>query len=75
MTLFPYTTLFRSTATTEQAFSAMKLVKTVLRNKMDDEYLADSMSIYIEREIAQDIDCEVVIDEFNKKKHRRVQLQ
>ncbi|XP_017217245.2 uncharacterized protein LOC108194821 [Daucus carota subsp. sativus] len=38
-----------STATTERAFSAMKIVKTVLRNKMDEEYLRDSMLINIER--------------------------
>ena len=68
-------TLPVSTATTERAFSAMKLVKTVLRNKMDNEYLADSMTIYVERELAQGIDCDLVIDEFNKAKHCRVQLQ
>ena len=32
-------TLPISTATTERAFSAMKLVKTGLRNKMSDEFL------------------------------------
>ena len=42
-------TLPVSTATTERAFSAMKIVKTVLRNKMDEEYLRDSMLINIER--------------------------
>ena len=30
-----------STATTERAFLAMKLLKTRLRNRMEDEFLAD----------------------------------
>ncbi|XP_057461087.1 uncharacterized protein LOC130751498 [Actinidia eriantha] len=44
-------TLPVTTATTERAFSAMKHVKTALRNKMEDEFLADSMIIYIKREL------------------------
>ncbi|XP_025669803.1 uncharacterized protein [Arachis hypogaea] len=36
-------TLPVSTATTERAFSAMKIVKTRLRNKMADEFLADNL--------------------------------
>ncbi|XP_052309185.1 uncharacterized protein LOC18099636 [Populus trichocarpa] len=51
-------TLPVSTATTERAFSAMKHVKTVLRNKMEEEFLADSMMIYIERELVEDIKFE-----------------
>ncbi|KAL5807740.1 hypothetical protein ACOSQ3_028431 [Xanthoceras sorbifolium] len=49
-------TLPVSTATTERAFSAMKLLKTPLRNKMEDDFLTDCMVIYIEREIADTID-------------------
>ncbi|XP_073312161.1 uncharacterized protein [Primulina huaijiensis] len=41
-------TLPVSTSTTERAFSAMKLVKTALRNKMEAEFFGDSMVIYIE---------------------------
>eukprot|EP00258_Populus_trichocarpa_P022501 XP_024438520.1 zinc finger MYM-type protein 1 [Populus trichocarpa] len=67
-------TLPVSTATTERAFSAMKHVKTVLRNKMEEEFLADSMMIYIERELVEDIDSDSIIDEFYSTKHRRVQL-
>ncbi|QHN82620.1 Zinc finger MYM-type protein [Arachis hypogaea] len=36
-------TLPVSTATTERAFSAMKIVKTRLRSKMADEFLADNL--------------------------------
>jgi len=67
-------TLPVSTATTERTFSAMKHVKTVLRNKMEEEFLADSMMIYIERELVEDIDSDSIIDEFYSIKHRRVQL-
>jgi len=31
----------------------MKIIKTRLRNKMEDEFLADNMIIYIEKEIAE----------------------
>jgi ribosomal protein L31E len=67
-------TLPVSTATTERAFSAVKHVKTVLRNKMKKEFLADSMMIYIERELDEDIDSDSIIDELYSTKHRRVQL-
>ena len=67
-------TLLVSTATTERAFSAMKHVKPVLRNKIKEEFLADSMMIYIEQEIIEDIDSDSIIDEFYSTKHRIVQL-
>jgi hypothetical protein len=67
-------TLLVSTATTEQTFSAMKHVKIVFRNKMKEEFLADSMMIYIERELIEDIDSDLIINEFYSTKHRRVQL-
>jgi hAT family C-terminal dimerisation region len=40
-------TLLVSTATTEHAFSAMKLIKMGLRNKMGDYFLRDYMVVYI----------------------------
>ena len=46
-------TLPVSTAMTERAFSAMKLVKTTLRNKMEDGFLVDCLVIYIERELLE----------------------
>ena len=45
-------TLPVSTATTERAFSAMKLVKTRLRNRMGDDFLRHYMVVYIGKEIA-----------------------
>jgi hypothetical protein len=62
------------TATTKWTFSAMKHVKIVLRNKIKNEFLTDSMMIYIEQELVEDIDSDSIIDEFYSTKHRRVQL-
>ncbi|CAN1732426.1 Zinc finger MYM-type protein 1, partial [Linum perenne] len=67
-------TLPVSTATTERAFSAMKYVKNDLRNKMADEFLANSFTIFIEREFAINIDPDSIIEEFARLKDRRVQL-
>ncbi|KAL1326644.1 hypothetical protein AAHE18_13G244600 [Arachis hypogaea] len=64
-------TLPVSTATIERAFSAMKIVKTRLRNKMADEFLADNLVIYIEKKLAAIFDTNSIIDDFeNRKKHR-----
>jgi hypothetical protein len=60
------------TTTIDRAFSAMKHVKTVLLNKIKEEFLADSMMIYIERELVEDIDSDSIIDEFYSTKHQRV---
>ncbi|KAL5769062.1 hypothetical protein ACOSQ2_015845 [Xanthoceras sorbifolium] len=68
-------TLPVSTATTERAFSAMKLIKTSIRNKMEQELLANSMVIYIEREIAETIDSDFVIDMFDILKNRKIRLK
>ena len=68
-------TLPVSTASTERAFSAMKLVKTSLRNKMDDDFLANCLVIYIERELADTIDSESIIDIFYALKRRSAPLR
>ncbi|KAK4582459.1 hypothetical protein RGQ29_025588 [Quercus rubra] len=64
-------TLPVSTTTTEQAFSAMKLLKTRLRNRMEDKLLADNMIVYIEKEIAGNFTIEMIMDEFYSMKNRR----
>lgn len=63
-------TLPVSTATTERAFSTMKLVKTRLRNKMEDGFLRDCLLIYIEKEIAMGFSTDEIIDEFNTESRR-----
>jgi hypothetical protein len=68
-------TLPISKATTERAFSTMKLVKTTLRNKMEDEFLADCLIIYIERELARNIDSNSIINDFYSLKNHRASLK
>jgi hypothetical protein len=68
-------TLLVSTTTTDRALSAMKLVKTRLRNKMRDNFLRDCLVIYIEKEIAIKFTTDVLIDDFYEMETRRVQLK
>ena len=63
-------TLSVFTATTERAFSAMKLLKTRLCNRMEDELLTDNMIVYIEKEIAGNFTMEMIVDEFYSMKNR-----
>ena len=67
-------TLPVSTATTERAFSAMKIIKTRLRNKMEDEFLANNLVIYIEKEIFESFSSDLILDDFVSLKSRRVQF-
>jgi hypothetical protein len=65
-------TLPISTATTERAFSTMNIVKTRLRNKIEDEFLTDSLMLYIEKEIAATLSTDSIIDDFRDMQTRRV---
>jgi hypothetical protein len=65
-------TLPVSTATTERAFSAMKIIKTRLRNRMEGRFLADSMTVYIERDIGASISSDLIIDDFKTLGSRRL---
>ena len=65
-------TLPVSTATTERAFSVMNVIKTDLRNKMEDEFLSDTMMLFIERDIAVTISTDSIIDDFEDLKRWRV---
>ncbi|CAO2813828.1 unnamed protein product [Amaranthus hypochondriacus] len=67
-------TLPVSTATTERAFLAMKIVKTRLCNKMSDDFLADSLVIYIERQIIKTYIVNEIIEDFKVLKERRALL-
>ncbi|KAH7673951.1 Ribonuclease H-like protein [Dioscorea alata] len=49
------------TAIVERVFSAINVVKTDLRNKMGDEWMNDSLVVYIEREVFATIDNEVIL--------------
>ena len=67
-------TLPVSTATTERAFSIMKIIKTKLRNKMEDNFLNDCLTVYIEKEVAEKFSSDSIIDEFSSMKERRTQF-
>ncbi|KAK8340234.1 hypothetical protein V6Z11_A08G089500 [Gossypium hirsutum] len=68
-------TLPVSAASSERAFSAMKIVKTRLRSKIEDDFLRSSLVMYIEKEIAEKFDMSEIIDDFSKVKDRRVQFK
>ena len=50
----------------------MNVIKTDLRNKMEDEFLLDAMMLYNERDIAATISTDSIIDDFEDLKRRRV---
>ncbi|XP_028057568.1 uncharacterized protein LOC114261503 [Camellia sinensis] len=58
-------TLPVSTAALECAFSAMKLVKSKLRNRIEDGFLASYLITYIEKDIARGFDVDSIIDAFD----------
>ena len=67
-------TLPVSAPTTKRAFSTMKHVNMALRNKMEDDFLADCLTLYIERDFVKNVDVNSIIDEFYVSKPRRAQL-
>ena len=68
-------TLPVSTATTERVFSAMNIVKTRLRSKIEDEFLANSLIIYTEKDIVKLFDDDSIIDAFVLEKERMADLE
>ncbi|XP_050387914.1 uncharacterized protein LOC126804252 [Argentina anserina] len=57
-------TLPISTATTERDLSSMNIIKNKLRNKIEDDFLDDCMVLHIEKEFAEEVDNDYVIQEF-----------
>ncbi|KAH1039807.1 hypothetical protein J1N35_041550 [Gossypium stocksii] len=68
-------TLPISIASSKRAFSTIKIVKTRLRSKVEDEFLRSSLVVYIEKEIAEKFDINEIIDDFSKVRDRRVQFK
>jgi len=68
-------TFLVSTATTERAFSTMKIVKTIFRNRMEDDFLASYFIVYIVKEIAKRFTIDMIINYFYFIKKRRAQLK
>ena len=67
-------TLPVATATVEIAFSAMKIVKNRLRSRMSDQWMNDSLIVYIEKDIFHSIDNEAIMQRFQNMKTHRNQL-
>jgi len=51
------------------------MLKLCFRNKIKDKFLVYFMMIYIERELAKNIDSDSTINEFYSTKYGRVQLR
>ncbi|XP_076922653.1 uncharacterized protein LOC143584501 [Bidens hawaiensis] len=63
-----------ATATVERSFSAMKYIKNNLRNKMDDNFLTDSLLCYVEKDVYANVENEAVLQRFQAMGPRRLQL-
>ena len=61
-------------AASVERFSAMNIVKSVLRNKMGDEFMSDCLICYVEKDIFSTITNDDVIDLFKKMKDREGKL-
>ena len=65
-------TLPVSTATTEWTFSTIKFVKTNLRNKMENDFLTESLMSYIENDIILTFSLDSIINDFEELKELQV---
>jgi hypothetical protein len=63
-----------STASVERAFSAMKIIKSKLRNKMKNDWFNDLMICYTEREIFRELDSDDIAKRFQAMKTRKGHL-
>ncbi|ESR54916.1 hypothetical protein CICLE_v10018973mg [Citrus x clementina] len=60
-----------ATATVERVFSAMNYVKNRLRSRMGDEWLNDNLVVYIEKDVFDCIDNEIILQHFQHMKSHR----
>ena len=63
-----------ATSTVERCFSAMKYLKSDLRNRIGDENLSDSCICFVEKELLKNVSLDDVLERFQKMKPRREQL-
>ena len=68
-------TLPVSIATSERVFSAMKLIKSKLRNRIEDGFLASYLITYIEKDTDRGFVVDSIIHAFDIMKEHRVQLK
>ncbi|PKA59371.1 hypothetical protein AXF42_Ash001465 [Apostasia shenzhenica] len=67
-------TLPVATASVERVFSEMNIVKSRLRNKMGDLWMNDCLVTFIERDIFDKVDNELILQCFQNMKSHRGQL-
>ena len=63
-----------ATTTVERIFFAMNIVKNGLRNLTGEEWMSDSLVIYIEKEFSNRVTNEDIMQRFQKMKTRHHQL-
>ncbi|XP_062080273.1 uncharacterized protein LOC133785028 [Humulus lupulus] len=62
------------TAMVERVFSSMNILKNRLRNRMGDQWMNDCLLVYIEKDIFNSLDNEVIMQRFQNMKTRRGRL-
>ena len=68
-------TLPISIATTKRILSATKIARTKLRKRMEDDFLAKYLIVYIEKEINERLKINMIINDFYSMKEQRAQLK
>ena len=63
-----------ATATVKRCFSAMKIVKTSLRNRISDQFLNDCVICFVEKELFEKITNEIVVKRFQTMESRMINL-
>ncbi|XP_042065386.1 uncharacterized protein LOC121808890 [Salvia splendens] len=63
-----------ATASMERAFSAMKFIKSTLRNSMRHQLLHDCLVPYIKKDVFVHVSNETIMQRFQKMKNRREML-
>jgi hypothetical protein len=63
-----------ATTSVERAFSTMNIIKTILRNRINDEWLNRLILCYIEKEIFRGIGADQIKKTFQHIKNRRIDL-
>ena len=62
------------TVTIQREFLAMKIIKNRLRNRMGNQWMTNNLIVYIEKDIFDCIDNDVIMQHFQTRKSRRGQL-
>ena len=70
----PDTEIFHSNRQIEVSTKTVfiTLVKTNLRNKMENDFLTDSLMLYIEKDIVSTFSLDSIVDDFEDLKEHRV---